>query len=160
MSRKCPLLRRILIQGQLPQIFGTNAKRTFNKRPFAKRLNTEYTNKATILNTRGSLKSSQTFIHAFMAYTCLGQLHVDTDDISKSLVESKINKRVCRSYNIDRENEHLTDYAIYTNMNNPFGTTTIQIVLVSCRKQISAKLRTADVFCILHFAQNYMHTTQ
>ena len=164
MSHKSPLLRRILIQDQLPaqSFYGTNTKRTFNKRPFAKRLNTEYTNKATILNTRGSLKGSQIFIHAFMAYTCLngkkntpkwlGQLQVDTDDISKTLVESKIIKRVCRSYNIDRENEHLTGYAIYTHMNNPLGTTTIQILLVSCRKQISAKLRTADIFifCTLH----------
>ena len=44
MSHKSPLLRRILIQDQLPQIFyGTNTKQTLNKRPFAKRLNTEYT---------------------------------------------------------------------------------------------------------------------
>ena len=76
----------------------------------------------------------------------LGQLQVDTDDISKSLVVNKIIKRVCRSYNIDRENERLTGYAIYKHMNNPLGTTTIQILLVSCRKQISAKLRTADIF--------------
>ena len=79
----------------------------------------------------------------------LGQLQVDADDISKSLVVHKINKRVCRSYNIDRENEHLTGYAIYTHMNNPLGTTTIQILFVSCRKQISAKLRTADIFTFL-----------
>ena len=56
---------------------------------------------------------------------------------------------MCRSYNIDRENEHLTGYAIYTHMNNPLGTTTIQILFVSCRKQISAKLRTADIFTLL-----------